>query len=290
MFKAKRIDKPYEIRIKAHKNWFYFDWQDLIHHRDLLFLLVRRDFVSRFQQTILGPAWFFIQPVLTTIVFTVIFGRIAGIPTNNIPPILFYLCGLIIWNYFSSNFSNISSTFILNSGIFGKVYFSRLIPPLASVVSNFFTFIFQLLIFLGFFTYFNFFTQAGLLIKPNLVYFLILPFLIIHVALLSLGVGLWVSAFTVKYRDFQFLIGFIIQLWMYITPIIYPISLIPGKLSFLVAINPMSPVVEIFKYAFFGVGYVDLRYYIFSLVITIIMFFSGVLLFNRSARNFIDTI
>ncbi len=284
-----KTQKPYEVIIQPNKSWFYFDWRDLIQHRDLLFFLIKRDFISRYQQTILGPAWFIIQPLLSTLVFTVVFGNIAKIPTDNIPPLIFYLCGLCIWNYFSSCFSNSSTTLISNAGLFGKVYFSRLIPSLAAIISNLFTLALQLMTFLVFFCYFKFFTSAGALIQPN-IYLLMLPILVIHTALFSLGIGLWTSALTAKYRDLQFLLGFILQLWMYATPIIYPISLIPAKWRFFIAINPMSSVVEMFKYAFFGVGHVDLRYYALSAAVTAVVLFTGILVFNRAERTFIDTV
>jgi lipopolysaccharide transport system permease protein len=282
-------NQDYEFIIEPHKNLFCFDWKGLIHQRDLLFLLVRRDFVSRYKQSILGPFWFVIQPLLTTLVFTIVFGKIVKVPTNNIPPVLFYLCSLSIWNYFSSNFNLISGTFSSNAYIFGKVYFPRLIPPISNLISNFFTFLVQFITFLVFFFFFKFFTDGGAVIKPN-IYLCILPVLIIHSAALGLGMGLWFSALTVKYRDFQYLLGFISQLWMYATPIIYPLSIVPGKLRFLAMLNPMTSVVEMFKYAFFGVGNIDFKLYFFSVVVTITILFTGILLFNRTERTFIDTV
>lgn len=289
MKKSNKARKPYEVIIQSNRNWFYFDWRGLIHHRDLLFFLIRRDFISRYQQTILGPAWFIIQPLISTVMFTVVFGNIAKIPTDNIPSLIFYLCGLCIWNYFAACFGNSSTTLLSNAHLFGKVYFSRLIPSLAAIVSNLFTLILQLMTFLAFFIYFKFFTQAGALIQPN-AYLLMLPILVIHTALFSLGVGLWMSALTAKYRDLQFALGFVMQLWMYATPIIYPLSLVSGKMRLIILLNPMSSIVEIFKYGFFGVGHIDLRSYALSVVITIVALFSGVLVFNRAERTFIDTV
>ncbi len=284
-----KTQKPYEVVIQPNKSWFYFDWQGLIQHRDLLYFLVRRDFISRYQQTILGPAWFIISPLISTVIFTIVFGNIAKIPTDNIPPMIFYLCGLSIWNYFAACLSNASTTLLGNAYLFGKVYFPRLIPSFAAIISQLFTLILQMMTFLGFFFYFKFFTPAGALIHPN-AYVLMLPVLVIHAALLALGVGLWFSAMTVKYRDLNFLLGLIFQLWMYATPIIYPLSLVSGRMKLIIQLNPMSSIVEMFKYAFFGVGQLDLRSYALSVVITIIALISGVLVFNRAERTFIDTV
>ena len=283
------MSAKYEVIIQPHRNWFYFDWRGLIHHRDLLLFLIRRDFIARYQQTVLGPAWFIISPLITTVMFTIVFGNIAKIPTDNIPPLVFYLCALSIWNYFVTCLSSASTTLLGNAGLFGKVYFPRLIPSFAVIISNLFTFALQMMTFLAFFFYFKFFTQAGALIRPN-AYLLMLPILVIHAALLSLGVGLWFSAITAKYRDLNFLLGMIFQLWMYATPIIYPLSLVSGKMRLIVLLNPMSSIVEMFKYAFFGVGHPDLRSYALSVGITIVTLLSGVLVFNRAERTFIDTV
>jgi len=283
------MSAKYEVIIQPHRNWFYFDWRGLIHHRDLLLFLIRRDFIARYQQTVLGPAWFIISPLITTVMFTIVFGNIARIPTDNIPPLVFYLCGLSIWNFFVTCLSSASTTLLGNAGLFGKVYFPRLIPSFAAIISNLFTLALQMTTFLAFFFYFKFFTQAGALIRPN-AYLLMLPILVIHAALFSLGVGLWFSAITAKYRDLQFVMGLIFQLWMYATPIIYPLSLVSGKMRLIILLNPMSSIVEMFKYAFFGVGHPDLRSYALSVVITIVALLSGVLVFNRAERTFIDTV
>ena len=279
----------YEITIQPNRNWFHIDWQGLLHYRDLLFLLVRRDFVSKYKQTILGPAWFVIQPLLTALVFTVIFGKVAKIPTDGLPPMLFYLCGLLSWRYFAACLNATSFTFITNANLFGKVYFPRLIVPLSTIISNLLAFAIQLVMFLGFYFYFKCFTSASVNIKPNLFIFF-LPLLLLQTAAISLGVGLWMSALTAKYRDLQFLMGFLTQLWMYATPVIYPISVIPEKWRFLIALNPMSPIVESFKYAFFGTGTISLNYLLISIFITIITLLTGILVFNRTERTFIDTV
>lgn len=279
----------YEIIIQPNRSWFHIDWQGLSHYRDLLFLLVRRDFVSKYKQTILGPAWFIIQPLLTTLVFTIIFGKVAKIPTDGMPPILFYLCGLLIWRYFASCLTTTSTSFTANANLFGKVYFPRLIMPLSVVISNLFAFAIQLVTFLAFLFYFKYFTVAGINIKPNLC-ILALPLLLLQTAAISLGVGLWLSALTAKYRDFQFLMGFLVQLWMYATPVIYPMSIVPEKWKPILALNPMAPIVELYRYAFLGTGITNLSYLIISTTTTIFVLFTGILIFNKTERTFIDTV
>lgn len=278
-----------EIVIQPNRSWFYIDWQGLFHYRDLLFLLVRRDFVARYKQTILGPAWAIIQPLTTTVVFTIIFSRVAKISTDSLPPFLFYLCGLSIWDYFARSVNTASASFIANASLFEKVYFPRLIVPLSSVMSNLFTFAIQLAAFLGFYLYFKFFSPAGVNIKQSLL-ILTLPLLVLHAAALALGVGLWVSALTVKYRDFSFLMGFLIQLWMYATPVIYPISAIPEKWRFILAINPMAAIVDLFRCAFFNTASLGLKYLFVSISSSLVILLTGVLIFNKVERTFVDTV
>lgn len=279
----------FEIIIQPNRSWFYIDWRGLLHYKDLLFLLVRRDFVARYKQTILGPLWFIIQPILTTLVFTVIFGKVAKIPTDGIPPMLFYLCGLLAWTYFASCLNSTSTSFVANANLFGKVYFPRLIVPLSVVISNLLAFAIQLVTFLVFYLYFKFFTTAGATIQPNL-FLLILPLLLLQTGFLSLGFGLWLSALTAKYRDFTFLMGFLTQIWMYATPIIYPLSMIPQKWKFFVFLNPMAQIVEFYKYAFFGTGVIELNYLLISALMTIFVLVTGILIFNKVERTFIDTV
>jgi len=276
-----------EFVIQRIRSWLYIDWQGLLHYRDLLFLLVRRDFLSKYKQSILGPLWFIIQPVLMAVVFTVIFGKVAKLPTEGAPPMLFYLCGLLGWTYFANCFSATSNSFVDNAGLFGKVYFPRLIPPLSVTISNLLAFAIQLGTFLGFYTYFKYFTAAGVSIQPHL-FLIVLPLLLLQTAALALGFGLWLSAATAKYRDFAFLTGFIVQVWMYATPVIYPLSLIPEKWRLLAMINPMAPIVESYKYAFLGAGTLNLGYLMLSAVITVIVLVTGILIFNKVERTFID--
>lgn len=289
MIKKNNKNNSYEVIIKPNQNWFYIDLKGLFYYRDLLFLLVRRDFVARYKQTILGPAWFIIQPLLTTVVFTVIFSKVARISTDKLPPILFYLCGLLIWDYFARCLNSASSALVANAHLFEKVYFHRLVAPLSNVISNLFAFAIQLTTFLGFYFYFKYFTKAGININPNL-FILILPLLVLQTAAFALGVGLWLSALTAKYRDFLFLMGFLTQLWMYGTPLIYPVSIIPAHWRFIMAINPMAAIVDLYRYAFFGTLSLSFKYLMFSTCGTVVVLFTGVLIFNRAARTFIDTV
>ena len=279
----------YEIIIQPNQSWLHIDWQGLSHYRDLLFLLVRRDFVSKYKQTILGPAWFVIQPLLMTLVFTIIFGKIAKIPTDGLPPALFYLCGLLVWRYFADCLTITSTSFTANANLFGKVYFPRLIVPLSVVISNLFAFAIQLVTFLGFFLYFKYFTPASANLKPNSFIFA-LPLLLLQTAAISLGIGLWLSALTAKYRDFQFLMTFLVQLWMYATPVIYPMSIVPEKWKSILALNPMAPIVELYRYAFLGTGITNPHYIAISMTITIFALLTGILIFNKTERTFIDTV
>ncbi|MDD5194128.1 MAG: ABC transporter permease [Candidatus Omnitrophica bacterium] len=281
---------PYEIIIKANRNWFYIDWRGLLHYRDLLFLLVKRDFISRYKQTILGPLWFFIQPIVTTLVFTVVFNRVAKLSTDKLPPFLFYLCGITIWDYFSRCVAATSISLISHAQLFEKVYFPRLIVPLSNILSNLFSFAIQIATFVVFYIYFKYFTGAGILIDPSPHTLAILPILLLQTAAFALGVGLWVSALTAKYRDLSLLMTFIIQLWMYVTPVIYPVSTIPSHWRFIMAINPMASVVDLFRYAFFGTVALSLKYLGISILITVLTLVSGLLVFNKIERTFVDTV
>lgn len=282
---------PYEIIIEPNRKWFYIDWREIVQYRDLLFLLVRRDFISKYKQTILGPVWFILQPLLTTVVFTIFFHRVAKVSTDGLPPHLFYLCGLMMWNYFANCLKSTANSLIANANIFNKVYFPRLIAPLASVISNLFTFGIQLGTFLVFYFYFKLFAQESANIQPNLLVIIgALPFLLIQAAAFSLGVGLWISALTSKYRDLTFAMGFLTQLWLYATPVIYPVSAIPVHWRFIMAINPMAAIVDLYRYAFFGTAALSLKYLFLSVVTTIVILISGLLIFNKVQRTFIDTI
>jgi lipopolysaccharide transport system permease protein len=284
-----QLPSNYEIVIRSTRGWFHLNLTDVWRYRDLLFLLVHRDFVARYKQTILGPAWFVLQPLLTTVVFSIIFGEIAKIPTDGLPPILFYLAGLLGWNYFAQTFQSTSSTLLTNAGLFGKVYFPRLVVPFSVVISNLFAFVLQLTTLLAVWIYFKLFTgareQFGF--SADIVW---LPVVVVQVAALSLGVGLWLSALTAKYRDFTFLTAFIIQIWLYATPVIYPLSQIPEKWRWLAAINPMTTPVEAIRVMFLGQGTIVIAYLAMSVATTIALLLSGVLIFNKVEKTFVDTI
>jgi lipopolysaccharide transport system permease protein len=283
------MTKKYKTVIQANRSWFYVDWKGLLHYRDLLFLLVRRDFVAKYKQTVLGPAWFILQPLLTTAVFTVIFGNFARISTDGIPPILFYLCGVTAWSYFAQCLASIAASLTANSNLFSKVYFPRLIIPFSIVISNLFAFALQLATFLGFYIYFKYFTPAGAALEISRTIF-ILPLLILQTAAIGLGVGLWIAALTVRYRDFQHLVGFMVQLWFYATPVIYPMSVIPPQWHFISLMNPMTAIIELYRRAFFGMGYLNPEYLIAAAVISLLTLFSGLLFFNKVERTFVDMI
>ncbi len=281
-----QVENNWTLVIKPKRSLWEVNLKELWEYRDLLYLLVRRDFVAKYKQTILGPLWFLLQPFLTTVLFTFVFGHIAKIPTDGLPHILFYMAGIVIWNYFSKSLTATSNTFVGNAGLFGKVYFPRLIIPLSIVVSNLFQFFIQFLLLLFFMAYYYF-----LGVRLHLTWFvLILPYLIILAAGLGLGFGILISSLTTKYRDLSHLVGFGMQLWMYITPIVYPLSKVPPKYAWIVALNPMTPIVEGFRKAILGVGTVNFWQLLYSTGFMIFMLIIGVLIFNKVEQNFMDTV
>ena len=280
-------DEPYEVVIEPNRGWVRIDWKALWEYRDLLLLFVRREFLSKYKQTILGPAWFVINPLLTTIVFSVVFGQMAQIPTDGIPPILFYLCGLLGWNYFSQVVSTGSAVFHSHGPLFSKVYFPRLTLPLSVVVSTLCAFALQFVTFLGFYVYYKLFVPAAFGLSPSW-HLVFLPLLIIQVGALSLGVTLWMSAVTAKYRDLIHINQFIMQLWMYGTPIIYPLSRVPPKWTWLVWSNPMCSVVESFRLCLLGRGTISVTHLVTSLLSTLIILYSGVLIYQKTERTVAD--
>jgi lipopolysaccharide transport system permease protein len=283
------VPADYEIVIKPTKGWFKLNLADIWRYRDLLGLLVHRDFVAKYKQTVLGPLWFIIQPLLMTVVFTVVFGKIAQIPTDGIPPMLFYLCGLLGWNYFATTFQATSGTLTGNANLFGKVYFPRLVVPLSVVISGFIAFGIQLVTFLCFWAYFKFFTATGpsLQLGWDLLWF---PLVMIQIALLSLGVGLWLTSLTAKYRDLAFLTATLIQLWMYATPIIYPVSQIPEKWRWVSSLNPMEMPVVAIRDMFIGQNISPIGDFGISITMTLFILATGVLIFNKVEKTFVDTV
>jgi len=274
-------------RIRPNTSWFSIDWKEIIEYKDLLWLLVQRDFTAIYKQSILGPIWFVLQPLATTVVFTVIFGSIAKISTESLPPFIFYMSGTVLWNYFQGVMNGVSGVLIVNAGIFSKVYFPRLLVPFSLVVSNLGQFILNFLMFVGFYLYYYYFTPAN--IHPSF-WIGLLPLLVIQCAAIGLGVGLWLSALTVKYRDLRFALPFFSQLWMYATPIVYPVSLVPEQWRWIVALNPMAGVVELNRFIFFGLGSVSQDILMVSFFASLLLLVSGLLIFNRVQRTFVDTI
>ena len=278
--------KNWDLVIEPKKHLLDLRLKQILEYWDLLVLLVKKDIIVVYKQTILGPIWFFIQPIMTTLIFTFVFGNIADIPTDGIPKPLFYMCGIVIWNYFSECFMKTSDTFTSNAGVFGKVYYPRLINPLSIVISNGIKFLIQFALFLVMFFYFWLQTDN---IQPQIELFFFPLFLII-MALLGLGMGLIFSALTTKYKDLKFLLQFGVQLLMYASPIIYPLSTLEGNLKLLVQLNPITHVIEGCKYAFLGQG--SFTYYglIYAIIFSIIVLIFGIVIFNKTERNFMDTV
>jgi len=225
--------------IKPRRSLFDLNLREIWQYRDLTLLFVKRDFIAQYKQTILGPLWFLLQPLFSTVIFTIIFSRVARIPTDNVPPFLFYMAGNVVWGYFSNCFNATSTTFVTNAAIFGKVYFARLVMPLSNVITRLFMFIIQFGLFAAFYGYF---LMKGAPIRPN-IWILSMPLLLLQMALMGLGFGILISSLTTKYRDLSFLVAFGVQLWMYATPIVYPLSQIPAKYRLLMNLNPMTSVV-----------------------------------------------
>ena len=274
--------------ISSDHSLFKLNLKEVWDYRDLVFMFVKRDFISSFKQTILGPLWFFINPILTTIVFTLVFGGIANLPTDGIPPVLFYLAGNTLWGYFSSTMLSVSNVFTGNAGIFGKVYFPRLVTPIATIISSFMRLGIQLLLF---FIVLGYFFYKGE-VNPNL-WALFFPVLIIFLALFSLGLGMIFSSLTTKYRDLSLLLGFGVSLFMWFTPVILPTSLVKQKLGsygFLADLNPLTPIFECFKYGFIGSGDFDMVRLLTSFAFIIGILFLGIVIFNKSEKSFIDTV
>ena len=284
--KKTQSESEWTLEIKPVSGWFNFHLKDVWKYRDLLFMFVKRDFVSVYKQTILGPFWFFLQPILTTITFTIVLGNIAKIPTDGIPPILFYMSGIVCWGYFSDCLTRTSSTFITNANIFGKVYFPRLVSPLSNIISLLMKFGIQMILLIGFLIYFK---MNGSDVNPN-IYILLTPYLILLMAGLGLGFGIIVSSLTTKYRDLTFLVSFGVQLLMYATPVIYPLSALPEKYKWIVLANPMTSIVDTFRFAFLGAGTFNAGNLLYTSVFVVIILSIGIIVFNRVEKTFMDTV
>lgn len=274
------------ITIKPHSGLFELNLKELWSYHDLISMYVKRDIVTFYKQTIMGPLWFIIQPVLTTLMFMFVFGNLAGLSTDGLPQSLFYLGGIVLWNYFSDCLTRNSKVFIENQGVFGKVYFPRMVVPLSIVISNLVRFLIQFVLFLVVYFYY---IAMGAPVTPNF-YALLLPLLIILVAGLSLGFGIIFSSLTTKYRDLSFLLQFGVQLWMYITPVIYPLQSIPVDKQWMLLLNPMTSIIETFKYGFMGVGVFNWFHLLYSFVFMLVLLFMGLIVFNRVEKGFMDTV
>lgn len=272
--------------VSAKRGLFNLNLKALWKYRDLVFLFVKRDSKNVYKQTVLGPFWIIINPFLSTFVFTVIFGIIANISTDGIPQFLFYMSGNILWSYFSSCFNRASSTFLSNARIFGKVYFPRLVMPLSGIIYNSITFIVQFIMFAILVVVYAF---NGANVHPNILV-LALPVFMIHTALLGTGTGLIISSLTTKYRDLNVLVSFGLTLWMYITPIVYPVSQISDNFRWIMLLNPVAPIVETFRFAFLGSGSFEWFFLLISAVVTAVILIVGMIVFNQVEKNFIDTV
>jgi len=285
------VQQKFSTVIVPKTGWFDLNLKEVLKYRDLIFLFVKRNFVSKYKQTILGPAWAIIQPFLTTVMFTLIFGNIAGLAPGGVPSFVFYLSGNVMWGYFSGSLSSTANTFVANSHTMGKVYFPRLVMPISSVLSQLINFGIQYLFLAVFLIYY---TVTGQGVAPNW-WILMTPVLLLQMAMLSLGFGVIISALTTKYRDLAMLVGFGVQLWMYATPVAYDMfsmgAFAPGgKWHALYMCNPVTPAVNLFRYAYLGIGSMEWEYYFLSWGVTLVVLFLGIVLFNRVEKTFMDTV
>ena len=280
-------DEQWDMVIQPKGSLFDLQLKEVWHYRDLMWLFVRRDFVAQYKQTVLGPVWHFIQPILTTMMFLLIFNNIAKIPTDGIAPVAFYMSGITLWNYFSSSLTSTSSTFVSNASIFGKVYFPRLVLPISVVISNLVRFAIQFLLLTIAIVYFHF---HGYPVHFSLA-LLFIPLLLVWLAALGLGLGIIISSVTTKYRDFNVLLGFVVQLMMYAAPVVYPLSFLQNKsYKWIIELNPVTPIIEAFRLALFNRGTVEIHSLVYSIAFTFVALFSGVVLFNRVEKSFMDTV
>ena len=276
-----------ELRIRPNKTLALVDFLELWRYRDLLSMLVWRDFAIKYKQTILGPVWFLLQPLLPALVFTLVFGKVARMSTDGLPGFLFFLCNQIVWGYYSNNFSSIGSALMANMNIFSKVYFPRLVVPLSTLVSSLVTLVIQLGLLAAFYLYYKYDTSAGAQLQPSLA-LLYLPVIIIYLGAMSMGFGLWMATLTAKYRDLQQLSVIIIQLWMYGSAVIFPLSQIPAKYQMLISLNPVTFGVESARYCLLGRGTLSWPAGIWSVTVTVIVLITGLWNFNRTARTYVD--
>lgn len=282
-----QIKKQYHTHLKAKNGWFDINLGELWQYRDLIWLFAKRKLILVYKQTILGPAWIILQPLMTTLIYTVVFGNIANISTDGIPQILFYMGGTAIWSFFAACLNQTALTFTSNSRVFGKVYFPRLVSPLSTVLSSAIDFLVQFAMFLLLWVYF----VAKSAIAPNYIGIIFLPLIVLYLGLLGLGFGIIVSSLTTKYRDLSLLVTFGVQLWMYITPVVYPVSTLADSGFYtLIMLNPATCAVETFRWIFLGVGEVDMTYWGISAVVMAAVVTLGVIIFSRVEKTFMDTV
>jgi len=277
----------WDLIIKPRYKWYQIDLASIWRYKDLIGLLVRRDFVAVYKQTIFGPIWYFIQPVLTSLTFAFIFGGIAKISTDGVPPILFYFAGITIWTYFSDCFTRTSSTFVSNAGVFGKVYFPRLIVPLSVLISTLYKFFMQFAIFMGLWVYF---LSTSNKIHPQFAYMWLLPILILMMAGMGLGFGVLVSSLTTKYRDLTFLVGFGVQLLMWASCVVLPLSTMSPKVRTLMLLNPFTSIIETFRFIFLGSGHLLSLWLVYGFSFMILVLFISIIIFSRVEKTFMDTV
>ena len=282
------MQERWTLVIQPHRNLWSVDFKEIWRYRDLITLFVKRNIIVQYKQTILGPLWFLIQPILTVIMNMVVFGGIAKMSTDGVPQPLFYMAGNVCWFYFSDCLNQTSHTFTANQGMFGKVYFPRLVVPLSTVMSNLLRFGIQLCLFIALYLYF-FINGAN--VNVNVIVIVLLPVLVLMLAGLGLGFGILISSMTTKYRDLTVLFSFIVQLWMYATPIVYPMSMVPeGKLRTIILLNPMTSIIEAFKYATLGEGHFSWLALGYSFAFMSILLLFGIVIFNKVQRSFMDTV
>ena len=284
-------NNSWDMVIRPRKGWFDIDFKGLVRYRDLILLMVKRNFTILYKQTILGPAWVIIQPLLTTLVFTVVFGNLAGLPTDGVPKFLFYMAGNIMWHFFSQCLTVTSETFVKNSKLFGKVYFPRLVMPISTVLTEMINFAVQFVLFIIFIAIYAARPDSG--VSPNWQLIALTPLMLIQLGILGLGFGIIISALTTKYRDLAMLVSFGVHLWMYATPVTYSTSMIADKYPQLLGaymLNPITPIIELFRAAYLGVPRYSYGYSLLSVIVTAAVLIVGVILFSRVEKTFMDTV
>ena len=283
---APAIHDEWDSVLAPERPWADFRWKEIWKYRDLILLFVRRDFTATYKQTLLGPLWYLVQPLCTTFTFALVFGYFAKVRTDGLPHMLFFMSGVVAWSYFADCLTKTANTFRGNAGLFGKIYFPRLVVPISIVITNMITFLIQFGLFLAMLAYY---WAKGAPVFPN-YRVIILPLLILQMALLGLGVGAIVSSVTTRWRDVGMLVGFGTQLWMYGSSVVLPLSVIPEQIRWLFILNPMVPIIETFRFAFLGRGVVEIWQLMVSLAVTLVIFFAGIVIFTRVERNFMDTV